>query len=150
MPVINPYLEMNWRPLPKDIITFGRTLIIGAIILFVIATTVRIFFWQGNDRFLITLQLIFSAIFILGYASYLFPAIGKPIYFLWFAVGGAIGFIITNLLFLSFYYLFFTPYAIVLRLILKRDPLHLNNPAGKTMWIDHQTPQNLNRYYQQY
>jgi hypothetical protein len=96
------------------------------------------------------MQLIFSTIFMLGYTAYLFPTIGKPIYFFWFAVGGAIGFVVTNLLFLSCFFFLFTPYAIMVRTIKKHDPLCLQEPIGKTMWGEHESPKNLKRYFRQY
>lgn len=146
--MINPFLDINWRPDRRDLREFGRTLVIGGVILFLIACGVRctIDSLQSAARFL---QMIFSVIVILGVVSWILPPIAKPVYLIWFFVGACMGTVISNLLFLIFFYLFFTPIACVVRQG-GRDPLRLKSSEVNSMWEARTAKRDVKRYYRQY
>ena len=104
--------------------------------------------WLDKGFFLILARL-FSAFFCLGIVSFVLPAIGKYVYKVWYFLAACIGVVVTNVLLLLFFYGFFTPIALFMRFVVRRDPLVLKQPAS-TMWSDHVAAKVIARYYRQY
>lgn len=146
--MINPFEEINWRPDRGDIKIFGRTLIIGGAILLSIAT-LYLFLCTAPAQAANVFQMIFAMIIVIGVIAYLIPGISKPFYLVWFFVGACMGTVVSNLIFLLFYYLFFTPIAWVVR-VSGRDPLALRRRADDSLWEAHKEVDDPKRYYRQY
>ncbi len=146
--MINPFKEINWSPNNTDIKDFGRSLIIGGVILLTGISLYRTFFpVTGNGIKLV--QMLFSLIIILGFMAQLLPAISKPVYFVWFFIGACMGTVVSNLLFLVFYYLFFTPISFVVKLN-GRDPLKIKAKNCNSNWVDKPETHDAKRYFRQY
>ena len=145
--MINPFLEINWKPDRAAMLDFGKALVIGGGILLTIASIYRIGICPS--RAAKSMQIVFCVIIICGFSALLFPTLTKPVYFVWFFVGACIGIVVANLLFSVFFYLFFTPIAMIVRFS-GRDPLRLRPPDGPSYWVDHDTPKDPKRYYRQY
>lgn len=145
--MINPFAEINWKPDRKAMLEFGKALIIGGAILLAVVSAYRIAVRPSHRAFV--LQIVFSAIVFGGFTAYLFPGISKPLYLAWYFFGACVGIVVANLLFGLFYYLFFTPIAVVVR-SRREDPLRLKRPSGRSLWAQHKTQTDLRRYFRQY
>jgi len=148
--MINPYAEINWKPERKDILSFGRSMLIGfAVIstLFLIVNLCRVPF---NQAFKVP-AVLFSVGAILYLISHLGVTAAKPFYLLWFFLAATIGIIISNLLLALFFYLFFSVFAVIFRSVTGRDPLALKkDPEKKSWWISISGEKSLKRYFKQY
>jgi hypothetical protein len=146
--MINPFKEVNWRPDNEDIRIFGRTLVIGGCVLLFLAALHRFCtapVYKGPS----VVQLIFLTILVLGIWAWLLPFLAKPIYYIWFFVGACMGTVISNMLILLFFYLLFTPIALIVRLN-GRDPLRLKASKGESLWEIRDSQPKSKRYFRQY
>ena len=145
--MINPFAEINWKPDRKAMLDFGKALIIGGVILLTVVSIYRGAIRPSHRAFV--LQIAFTAIIIAGFIAYLFPSISKPLYLAWYFFGACVGIVVANLLFGIFYFLFFTPIAVVIR-SRREDPLQLKRPSTTSLWLRHKTQTDLKRYFRQY
>ena len=148
--MVNPFAEINWNPDRKAVKEFGRIVLIVSVV--VVPLAFGLHAWLDNERasgFFQFLSRLFSVFFCLGLVSLLLPTIGKYIYKVWYFLSACIGMVITNVLLLLFFYAFFTPLAILMRYVFRRDPLKLKQPS-ESMWNDHSNPSAVTRYYRQY
>ena len=145
--MLNPFKEINWQPGRAEIVAFGKTLMIGGGILELLAVMVRVFL--SASRHVVTVQVVFLAIIVFGLVAYVLPTVSKPIYLLWFFVGACIGTVVSNLLFLMFFYLLFTPIAWLVRFN-REDPLMLKPGDRETLWHERKPPSDPARYYRQF
>ncbi len=146
--MINPFEEINWSPNKFEIKDFGKSLIIGGAILLTCMSLYRTFFITAGHGIKIV-QLAFALILIFGLMAYLLPVVSKPVYLIWFFIGACIGTVISNLLFLAFYYLFFSPIAFVVRLN-GRYPLKIKSKNCDSNWVDKVGKHDVKRYFRQY
>ncbi len=147
--MINPFKEINWRPQTPDIVAFGRSLVIGGAILLTAVTACRMFLAPSGGTTAV-LQMLFCLLIICGFSAVFLPSISKPLYYVWFFFGACVGIVVSNVILILFYYLFFTPIALVVRLR-GRDPLTLRRAtAPNSTWTQHKTEKDLSRYYKQY
>ncbi len=158
--MLNPFNEINWHPEEREIADFGKTVLIGFSVIAVI------FFLLGCHKAghlnffkisIITLgeMLVFPVILILcGYFVFLlsavFPVLAKPLYLVWFFVSALIGVVVSNFALLVFYYLLFSPFAVIFRILSGRDPLRIKRRASKTCWQDYGARKELKRYFRQF
>jgi hypothetical protein len=138
--VINPFTEINWHPQRKELRSFGKIVMIGALII------AAIFYFAGIAS-PAAASIIAGAGILCGAISYSMPAIAKPLYCLWFVFGASVGIVVSNLLLLLFYYLILTPLALLLRIVFRRDALGLKRTST---WHDCEKVKDLKRYYKQY
>lgn len=147
--MINPFLQINWKPDNGEIKKFGRTILIGLIIIsFLIG--VFSFYRTGVTawRPALILALIGIIVFIL---SSLAPKAALPLYYIWFLIAASIGIVISNILLTAFYYLFFSPFSVIIHKLSGYDPLKLNKSMErKTYWFEHKPRKDLKSYYKQY
>ena len=148
--MINPFAEINWNPEEKDILSFGRAMLIGfsaIAVIFLIVNLFRLPLSQG-----LTVPI---AIFFIGALLYIISNIGvgaaKPFYFIWFFLAATIGIVVSNILLMAFYYLFFSVFAFLFRSISGRDPLTLKkNSNKKSWWVEIQGEKTLKSYFKQF
>lgn len=147
--MINPFRDINWHPDERQVRDFGKTLLAGFSIVSILLLIVS-FASSGtcSARFPIFIMLG-------GYLAYLTTIISAkmslPIYWSLFFVSACIGTIVSNLLLILFFHMFFSPFAIILRVITGRDPLRLKKKSGlKSGWKDCEQKKDLKRYYRQY
>ena len=149
--MVNPFSEINWKPDRKAVKAFGKTVLAVSVVVAPLAFGLHAWIEsEGAKGFFGFLSRLFSVFFLLGLASFLVPAIGKTIYKVWYFLAACIGLVVTNALLLLFFFAFFTPIALFMRFIARRDPLALKPPPGETMWTDHSEPLSVARYYRQY
>ncbi|MEZ5329342.1 MAG: hypothetical protein R3F19_30190 [Verrucomicrobiales bacterium] len=144
--MVNPFAEIDWNPDRPAVKAFGRIVVIVSVIVAPVAFGLH----QWLDKpFFLFLARMFSVFLGLGAISYLLPAIGKYIYKVWYFLSACIGLVVTNVLLMLFFYGFFTPIALFMRYVIRRDPLTLKQPSSTT-WTDHLMPASISRYYRQY
>lgn len=144
--MVNPFTEINWHPDRSAVKAFGRIVMLVSVI--VAPAAIGLFHWLEKGFFLF-LSRLFFVFLVLGIVSFVLPALGKYIYKVWYFLSACIGLVVTNVILLLFFFAFFTPIALFMRYIVRRDPLTLNQPAS-TMWTDHEPAKSVARYYRQY
>jgi len=148
--MINPFTEINWHPEEKDILSFGRSMLVGFLSIATILLVVNLF--MGSLREALPIPI---SIFISGITLYLISRLGvtvaTPFYLIWFFLSALIGIIVANLLLALFYYIFFSLFAVIFRSISGRDPLTLNKDSNKkSWWVKVPNNKSLKRYFNQY
>jgi hypothetical protein len=143
--MINPFTEINWSPDTEALRAFGKSLIIGGAILALVTFGLSKV-WDATHWKV--LNQVFLIMIPCGVVFMIVPILGKPIYYVWYFLAACIGFVISNVILVAFYYLFFSVIALVIRTT-GRDPLQLKKPSQGT-WSDHQKPDSKSRYYRQY
>jgi saxitoxin biosynthesis operon SxtJ-like protein len=79
--------------------------------------------------------IVFSSIsFVLLIIGLFVPVAAKGFHRLWMGIAGVLGYINSRILLTILYYLLFTPYGLVSRLV-GRDPLDRRSPQKESYWI---------------
>lgn len=147
--MINPFTQINWSPSEKDIKKFGRTLLIGFILIALLIAAVS-HFRGGTIAWNPALILSGAGIIVFALTSTV-PKLSLPLYYVWFFVAACIGIIVSNLILTAFYYLMFTPFSLGMKMITGRDPLFLEKHTGrKTYWVSYKQKHDLKSYFKQY
>lgn len=148
--MVNPFTEIDWNPDRKAVRAFGRIVLIVSAVVVPVTVGLHLLLADGSaGGFMLFLSRLFAVFFALGLIAFLLPAAGKHIYKIWYFLSACIGLLVANLLLLLFFFGFFSPIALVMRYLVRRDPLLLKRPTG-TMWSDHPRPRDVSRYYRQY
>lgn len=148
--MINPFKEINWHPDNSDVRKFGKTLLIGFTVIALLFLCVGLFRLPFEKAVVLPVYLfvIGIAIFIIAYTV---PKAALPFYYLWFGISASIGIVISNLILTVFFYFLFTPFAIIFRIITRRDPLNLKKPENATTyWIEYTGKRKIKDYLKQY
>jgi hypothetical protein len=150
--MINPFSEINWKPGSIELQKFGRTVLIGLLIIAALFLLVNILKLKLPFSKAMVVPLIIAvtgaAVFLL---SYCLKPIALPVYYIWFIIGASIGIVVSNILMTLFYYLLFTPLALTLKLLSRRDPLNLKkNSRLNSYWSQHEKSKDQLRYFKQY
>ena len=86
--------------------------------------------WKTGD--FVFWPLIISVIVLLS--GLLIPKVGLFITFLWFKMANVVGFLSSKIFLTAFYFLFFTPYVCIFRLLTRKDVL--NKKPKESLFID--------------
>ena len=148
--MINPFDDVNWRPNEKDLRSFGRSMLLGFSGLSILAFVLNISRLPLDESVPIP-----AVLFLVGVFFFLVSRLGTPValpfYWVWYALAGSIGIVVANLLLLLFFYVFFSGFAVVFRIVSGRDPLSLKkDPNVRTWWRDRVGKRNLKSYFKQY
>jgi hypothetical protein len=145
--MFNPFRDVNWRPDRNERRAFGRLLALGflgvGLLLWVVVR------WKTGqwEKWPLWLGGMGAALGTICWAA---PEIARPIYVAWYAVGGVIGFVVSNLLLIAVFYLVITPIGLVMR-VLGRDPLERKwDPGAASYWKDAEKPVDAKRYFRQF
>ena len=103
--MINPFLDINWHPDRRALRKFAVVLLIGLLLSALITVLA--------GKVPAAEMLLYAA--LLPLFGITFPLLMRPLYYLWFALGGTIGLVISNTVLIFFYYTLFTFYAGILR-----------------------------------
>jgi uncharacterized protein YacL len=148
--MINPFKEINWHPGEKEILSFGKSMLIGFMALALVFLIINLFRGSLSDALPVTLAISTAGI-LLYLISRLGITVARPFYLLWFFISALIGVVIANLLLALFYYIFFSTFALLFRTISGRDPLTLKKDSNKkTWWVKVPGNKTLKRYFNQY
>jgi hypothetical protein len=146
--MINPFADINWKPDERELRKFGRSLVIGGPILAAVFAGLRLAVPAYAGRCGV-IAAIFAGAALAGCFALALPRWSRPVYLVWYFLAACIGTVISNVLLLAFYYLFFTPFALVMRAT-GRDALALKRRDRPTLWVPHRQPESAARYYRQY
>lgn len=149
--MINPFTQINWNPDRTALRSFGKVVLTGLCIIGALCSGFA--FYKGKtlpDSSLALLICAAGGLVIFG-LSVSGTKAARAVYLAWFIVGASIGIVISNVLLLLVFYLFFSPYACLLRVFRQKDVLRLrlDEKAGSN-WIDAGTNENLSSYFKQY
>ena len=129
------------RPDRKELRTFGISL--GVVCLIWAA----ILWWRGHGGAIPWLVGAAPILVLLGLVA---PMALWPLHRVWMPVARGIARVLTWVLLTLAFYLVFTPFGIVMR-ILGKDPLHRKFPAdAKTCWRPYRGREGLGHYKKQY
>lgn len=148
--MINPFAEINWKPEREEILSFGKTMLIGFSIISVIFLIVNLFRLSFEQALILPVYLfsVGSILFLIANIGG-FPA--KFFYLLWYALAASVGIVISNLFLALFYYLFFSLFAVIFRAITGRDPLRLKKDENaQSYWINTTGKKSIKSYFKQY
>ena len=136
-------IEINWNPTQKELRNFGIIALTASIVL---SLLLHIFKGLGINWIFIFIGFGFT-IFILSLIS--IKAI-RIIYLAMILATSPIGWIISFLLLVVFYFLILTPIGLFFRLI-GRDPLHRKfDNDTKSYWLLRQPPDKIDKYFHQF
>ena len=127
-------------PLKKRALSASVMLILSAVL----------FWWARRNGAADWHGFIFPVIWAFLGIALLLPFAGKKVFFMFTLLAAGIGFVILNTAALSFYYLLFTPLALVLRLAGKNQIARKPGRGRKSNWQDHRPVKELEQYLKQY
>lgn len=150
--MINPFTEINWIPGANDLKKFGRTVLIGLLVISAALFIANAFILKYPVFKSAYLPLILSAsggaVFIV---SYFVKPLALPVYYIWFVAGASMGIVVSNLLLSLFFYFVLTPTGLALKYITGRNPLNLRQIKNqKSNWDNYSANKPLARYFKQY
>jgi hypothetical protein len=143
--MVNPFNDVNWRPDPRALRRFAVSIAIGVPVLAAFAAGKDWLFrgrvhewsiWAAGAG--VALGLLFRAV----------PRLGYPVYMAWYFLGCCIGFVVSNLFLVAFFYLVVTPVGMLLRAF-GHDPLDRRG-GSQTYWRDFCGKPPASRYLRQY
>jgi len=145
--MMNPFAETDWNPGTAARRAFGRSLVIGFLLLALMLLLIKRWLSGHWLEWPLWMAGIGAAV---GVICWTVPAVAKPFYVAWYALGCSIGIVVANLVVALIYYLIFTPMGLLLR-ALGKDPLERRfQPAAKTYWKDVPASTDKARYFQQF
>lgn len=149
--MINPFAQINWNPDKTSLRLFGRVVLTGLCVIGLICSGLALY--TGKPVLNSSLPLLICS--MAGLAIYGLSLTGtkagKAVYVLWFVFGASFGIVISNVVLVLFFYLFFSPYACIARVLTGRDllRLRLRDGAGSN-WVDVKDNETLSSYFRQY
>lgn len=142
--MVNPFKEVNWKPEDLELRKFGISMLIGFSILAAVT------FISGIGKGINLYQFLIVSGFVCFVSSFFIKQLARILYVFIYFFSCSAGIVIGNLLLIFFYYTFFTPIALVVRLSTGRDPLQVKEPKRDSNWNKYDEHIDLSRYYKQY
>lgn len=135
-------IDINWRPSPRELRTFGLAFLVFALI------AGGVLWWRlGPGPFTWGLWAAGPVVALLGWLR---PPALRFLYVGLSLLAYPIGIVVGNLLLAVVYYLVITPIGLVFRLI-GRDALHRKlDPEASSYWIERKPPASAARYFRQH
>ncbi len=90
------------------------------------------------------------SVFFGGAVLLLLPFVGKKIYYLLSIIAASINYVFLNALLVLFYYILFTPLALLIRCFMKHSISVRMDQTKKSMWEDHREISDLKQYFKQF
>lgn len=91
-----------------------------------------------------------AAIFLCGLILLLIPVTGKPVFYVLSLAAAAVNYVLLNFLLVLFYYLLFTPLALLIRLFVKNQISAKWDDGKQTGWEVHGEITDLKQYFKQF
>ena len=88
--------------------------------------------------------------FLCGAILILIPISGKKIFYIISIITAAINYIFLNTLLIAFYYILFTPLALLIRIFSRQMISRKMDSKTKSMWEEYHTVSDLKQYFKQY
>jgi len=84
-----------------------------------------------------------------GVAGLVWPSLVRVIYTTWMMAAFPIGWLVSRVVLAIVFYLLFTPFAFVFRLM-GRDALRLRKPRAQSYWLPYDDARKPDEYFRQY
>ena len=148
--MINPFKEINWNPGDEEIRTFGRSMLVGFLVIALIVLVASIATKPFDEALAAPIAVSLTG-FFLHVLSRLGVTICKPFYLVWHFLAASIGIVVANLLLLFYYYLLLSPFAVLFRITTGRDPLKLKRDVNRrSEWEKVERRRGLKSYFKLY
>lgn len=135
-------IDVNWNPSHRELRQFG-----GIWIVFFSLVAAYLQFKAGYPTAATVVGIAAVTIGGLGLAV---PRAIRPVYVTWMFLAFPIGWTISHLLLGAIYYLVMTPVGLLLRAF-GNDPMKRRfEPDAKSYWTEHETAEDVSRYFRQY
>lgn len=146
--MINPFLEVNWRPGRDERRRFAKSLMVGFPILALVGLCAGR--WLNGAWPLTGAIILGGTGLFFGAFLWCFPAMARPFYIGWFGAACAVGLVISNVLFSAFYLLFFTAFGLLRRMWGNGALSKGFEPGATSYWKRMEMPSEPARYYRQF
>lgn len=144
-------VEIDWKPTPKMLRSFGLIAIVGFGVLGALA------YWQAFVFGAMSAETGVPTAYVLwGLAAYcgLFgvvaPTVVKPVYLILTVVTFPIGFVFSYVVMGVVYYLVLLPIGLVFKLVGRDAMTRKFDPSAKTYWVTRKPPDSMKRYFRQF
>lgn len=143
--MLNPFKTIDWTPDYRKIRSCAILFAIGFILLSVGAFLLKL--CSGAVMIVVIICVAGCSV-----GAMIFPKnFGLWFYRIWFALSATIGLVMGNLLFGGLFFLIFTPFALALRGITRRDLLHLHHDRNENSgWKKTDPVEDEEEYFHQY
>ena len=148
--MINPFAEVQWNPDSAERRKFAKSLIVGFPVLAVVFLSIGWMAkgsWDANLRFSLWLGCSGAAA---GSIFWIVPQVARPFYTAWYFLACCIGIVVGNVLLAGFYYLIFSPMAMIRRGMGKRAFRKSFDKAAASYWNDVKPVSDPGRYFRQF
>lgn len=137
-------VQIDWHPRPADLRKFGLSMIVG----FGLLGGAFFAGWpvEAHRALAVGLWIGGGAAGLAGLSG---TAVALPFYWVWMSLAFVMGNIMSRVILTLFYYTFFTPFGIVMRLT-GRDKLGLRKCDVDSYWSDVEQPSDKERYERQF
>ena len=109
-----------------------------------------VIFYFGRKNGFTAAKITAESFFICGAVLLILPFTGKKLYWLLSMIAASVNYVFLNTLLLLFYYILFTPLALIIRLCMKLSITRKKDEKKSSMWEDHRSITDLKQYFKQY
>ena len=109
-----------------------------------------IIFYFGRKNGFTAAKITAESFFVCGVILLLLPFTGQKLYWLLSMIAAAVNYVFLNTLLLLFYYILFTPHALIIRLCMKLSITRKKDENKNSMWEAHRSITDLKQYFKQY
>ena len=139
--MVNPFVEVNWRPGVKERRKFAVSLIAGFPC--VAAALLLATRWHGGGWSFGAPLAVGGVGVTLGLILWAVPQIALPFYVGWYALACCIGFVMGNVMLAAIYLLMFAPIGLAMRAVGRRPLRKRFDRSAATYWFDAKTPSDI-------
>jgi len=136
-------IEVNWKPEPKDLRSFGRIALIASCL---VAGLLYIL----KDLAIQWVFIIIAFGLLVFLSSLVSLGVTRLIYLVLTAITLPIGLVVSFIVLAVFYYLIITPVGLVFRLIGRDSMKRKFDSAAHSYWVAHRPSKSLERYFHQF
>ena len=142
-----PFVQLNWKPNPKEIRQFGAIFLGG----FVLIGLIKLLWpWTWLFSRNETVGIIFVVVgVIVGGIGLTGTKAAMPFYWAWLAIAFVMGNVMSRVIITVIYYLVITPLGFLSSLA-GRDKLQLKKRDTETYWSDISLPKEIEKYERQF
>lgn len=109
-----------------------------------------VFFYFAKKHGVTPMNTVPAISFLCGAILILIPISGKKIFYIISIITAAINYIFLNTLLIAFYYILFTPLALLIRIFSRQMISRKMDSKTKSMWEEYHTVSDLKQYFKQY
>jgi hypothetical protein len=146
--MLNPFLEINWRPSLPERRKFAVSLVVGCPI--VAAALFSAGRWHHSPATTSAALMVGATGTALGLVFWLLPQIARPFYIIWYGVAGGVGFVVGNALLVMIYLFVFAPIGLAMRMARRRPLGRGIDRSAPSYWHEAPPADAPEKYYRQF